>query len=170
MFCHDVRHTGRVSKIENIEKPMSLLNGWNMISLPVVPENLTLSSLFPDAVVVYSYEKIGGYVRVKNDDDMEAGKGYWIFLNEAKTYTLTGKPIPSHTISVNEDGWHMIGGCSSSAKTSSTNCSIGVIYGYEPGSGYIRVQGSESLEWGKGYWLLIQNVTGQAEVEVKAQI
>jgi hypothetical protein len=60
---------------------MELDTSWNMISLPVRSHNLKLSELFPDAVVVYGFEKETGYIRVADAEDLEVGKGYWILLS-----------------------------------------------------------------------------------------
>jgi hypothetical protein len=141
--------------------------GWSMISLPVDPPDKRCNKLFPDAVVVYGYEKGTGYVLVGNDEDLEVGRGYWILLDQERSYTLTGHPIPSYTYPVSSDGWAMIGGCSSSAQVSSNNCSIGVIYRYVQGAGYQWVLPSEYLEPGKGYWILLKNVTGPASFGVQ---
>ena len=147
---------------------MNLDAGWNMISLPVVPESLVLSDVFPDAVVVYGYDKNEGYVRVQENDALQVGKGYWILLNEARTYTLTGEPIQEYTCPVG-NGWYMIGGCSSSAGASVTNGNIGVIYGYDPGSGYQRLQAPYDLEPGHGYWILLGNTSGGVALKVTSK-
>ena len=42
--------------------------GWSMIALPVDPINKRFDKLFPDAIVIYGYEKGTGYVRVKPDE------------------------------------------------------------------------------------------------------
>jgi hypothetical protein len=138
-----------------------------MISLPVDATDKELNKLFPGAAVVYGYEPGRGYVRVKPAEDLEIGRGYWISLNEEKTYTLTGHPIPSYTYPVSSNGWAMIGGCSSSAQISSNNCGIGVIYRYVQGVGYQRVLPSEYLEPGEGYWILLKNVTAPASLSVQ---
>jgi hypothetical protein len=88
-----------------------------------------------------------------------------MLLDEEKTYTLTGHPIPSYTYPVSSDGWAMIWGCSSSAHVSSNNCNIGVIYRYVQGAGYQRVTGH--LEPGQGYWILLKNATEQASLSVQ---
>ncbi|MFX0200170.1 MAG: hypothetical protein ACFFCW_28965 [Candidatus Hodarchaeota archaeon] len=147
---------------------MQLDAGWSMVSLPVVPESLKLSDVFPGAGVVYGYEKNVGYGRVQENHALEVGKGYWIFLNEARTYTLTGEPIQEYTCPV-QDGWYMIGGCSSSARASVTNSNIEVIYGYVPGSGYQRLQAPYHLEPGGGYWILFSHITDQAALKVTSE-
>ena len=127
-----------------------------MISLPVDPPDKRLDKLFPEAVVVYRYEKGTGYVRVNPDEDLEVGKGYWILLDTPRPY------ITEYTIPV-ADGWYMIGGCSMPADTMITSGKIDVIYGYTQGVGYTRVTGPQPLERGKGYWILFSTTSEGAE-------
>ena len=54
--------------------------GWSMISLPVIPESPVISELFPEAVVIYGYEKEFGYKRIMEKEELEVGKGYWILF------------------------------------------------------------------------------------------
>ena len=144
---------------------MDLTAGWHMISLPVNPIDKKLNAVFPEAVVAYGYEQGTGYVRVKSNEDLEVGKGYWILLDQETSYPLTGIPIQSHSYMPYDDGWAMIGGCTSSAKASVVNGTIGVIYGYEQGGGYQQV--TDHFEPGKGYWILLNNVTGGAIFSVE---
>jgi hypothetical protein len=133
-----------------------------MISLPVTPAVSTLTTLFPDAEVVYKYQKGTGYVRVVKAENLEVGGGYWILLNSPQSYVITGTAITEYTMSV-ADGWYMIGGCTDPAQTMVTTGSIDVIYEYIQGSGYRRVPGSGTLERGKGYWILSSNTSEGAE-------
>jgi hypothetical protein len=41
----------------DISLPMNFSKGWSMVSLPVIPDDASVSSIFPDAVVVYGFEK-----------------------------------------------------------------------------------------------------------------
>lgn len=150
-----------------ITRNMELPAGWSMISIPLIPENASVSSIFPDAVVVYGYKKGVGYERMPAGGNLEAGRGYWILFNAAQSLTMTGQPILNYKHQVDEDGWVMIGGCTSDAKVSSDKCSIGVIYGYVQGAGYQRVLGSEMLKPGKGYWILFNDVADKAELRVE---
>jgi hypothetical protein len=135
--------------------------------VPVIPQNPSVSSLFPDAVVVYGFQKDIGYLNIKGNENIEAGKGYWIFLNQGKNYTLFGQPFYDYNLSINEAGWFIIGGCTSDSKASSSNCNIGVTYKFEKELGYKRVLESENLLPGKGYWILINNVMDQAKLMVE---
>jgi len=51
-------------------------NGWHLISLPVLPDNGTLTQLFPDARVAFEYCN-NQYVKA---DQLEYGIGYWALL------------------------------------------------------------------------------------------
>jgi hypothetical protein len=146
---------------------LDLPSGWSMVSLPINPTDKKLEAVFPNAVVVYRYEKGTGYVRVLNNEELEVGKGYWILLDEATSYTITGQLIASYTLPADEDGWAMIGGCTDPAKVSPNGCDIGVIYHYVQGTGYQRVTASQPLEAGEGYWILLNNVAEGATVTVE---
>ncbi|MGA1865323.1 MAG: hypothetical protein ACMUHX_09695 [bacterium] len=144
-------------------------DGWSMISLPLVPENAYVSSLFPDAVVLYGYKKGAGYIRVTNEQSLEAGKGYWIKLNTAKTYSITGEIIDKYNLTL-QNGWYMIGGCTYVAQPSVDDGEIKVIYGFKRGVGYQRITAPERLEPGKGYWILIMDVTDEANLNMECVI
>lgn len=146
---------------------MDIIKGWSLISLPVLPDKANVQELFPEAIVVYGYKKGAGYVRVQGQEKLLAGRGYWILLNEGKTYTLTGQPIEGYTLSVNEDGWHIIGGCTNPAHVSTDNGNIDVIYRFVPGIGYQRVLESEELIPGEGYWILLTQITGQTQIYIQ---
>jgi hypothetical protein len=143
--------------------------GWSMISLPVDPPDKSLDKLFPEAVVVYGYEKETGYIRVKPDEDLEVGRGYWILFDEPQSSVIKGTEVTEYTIPV-ADGWYMIGGCSMPAQGMVTNGSIDVIYGYMQGVGYTRLLGSKSLEGGRGYWILFSNTSEGAEFTASTSV
>lgn len=142
---------------------MNLPEGWSMMSIPVLPNDASIQELFPGARVIYGYEMGIGYVRTT---DLETCAGYWISLNEAKEFTITGQSVNGCALTVNEPGWNMIGVPILEAKAISDNCDIAVIYSYVQGIGYQRVQLSENLQPGKGYWILLKNLTGQCQLTV----
>ncbi|MGA1840282.1 MAG: MopE-related protein [bacterium] len=146
---------------------MNFQAGWSMVSLPVEPPDPTLSELFRDAEVMYSFERASGYVRVLKGEKLQAGKGYWILFNKSQSYEFCGKPIHSYSIPVYGDGWEMIGGCTSKARPVTDSYDIEVIYGYMRGSGYERVLDSEYIEPGRGYWILLEGIVDQCLLTVK---
>ncbi|MGA1842916.1 MAG: hypothetical protein ACMUIU_20055 [bacterium] len=153
--------------IDSVLPIMNIPEGWSMISLQVVPPDAKLSTLFPDAVVMYTFKRESGYVRVKENEDLQVGSGYWILVYEDKNYVPIGQPIPYYSTMVYSSGWQMIGGCTSDAKALMDECKIKVIYGFKQESGYIRVQEDENLTPGKGYWILFENVMDQCELTVE---
>lgn len=150
--------------------PMDLPEGWSMISLPLKLYSVVkCSELFPDAVILYGYENEVGYVRVREEDKLEVGRGYWILMDQNQSYLLTGQPVQLYTLPVYDDGWAMIGGYTCPAQALSDNSSIVVIYGYVRGKGYQRISESE-IEPGKGYWIFFNNVMDQAELRVEVTV
>ncbi|CAN2042185.1 hypothetical protein GMMP15_720039 [Candidatus Magnetomoraceae bacterium gMMP-15] len=122
---------------------INLTAGWNLISLPVTPDDCGLSTLFPDAEVAYAFQD-GAYVTVNN---LEPGKGYWIKVPSDKIYILTGQNFMNYTISLSP-GWHLLGAVNTSASPSGE---IEVIYKYDNGA-YDDVN---KLNPGYGYWVKI---------------
>ncbi|MGA1841617.1 MAG: cytochrome c3 family protein [bacterium] len=146
---------------------INLKAGWSMISLPVFPESSVISQLFPEAVVTYGFEKGVGYKRLIEEEELEVGKGYWILFYSDQNCALTGQSIPKYNLPVYENGWYMIGGCTTQSRASINTGNIIVIYGYIPGVGYERVLESKNLEPGKGYWIFFSDIADQAELTVK---
>ncbi|MGA1864483.1 MAG: cohesin domain-containing protein [bacterium] len=145
---------------------MHFPKGWSMFSLPVISENAPIQILFPDAVVLYKYSSDNGYIRVSGNEQLEAGRGYWILFNEDQSYALTGQPIEMYNKKINEDGWEMIGGCTCPAQASISQGKINVIYSYVPGQGYQRITESDDLESAKGYWIQFLNTGSDSILEV----
>ncbi len=54
--------------------PVSYMNDWNLIGLPVMSSNSSYSFLFPDAIDNTLYSFSGGYI---NQDLLIPGSGYW---------------------------------------------------------------------------------------------
>jgi hypothetical protein len=146
---------------------MSLPANWSMISLPLVLENPTSSNLFPEAVVIYGFQKGSGYVRIQEDEALKPGAGYWILLPEAHTFNLIGQTIVEYTTPA-EDGWFMIGGCNVRAKPILNVGEIVVIYGYVQDSGYKRIP-DFIIDPGKGYWIFFSDTNDQSELRVTTQ-
>lgn len=142
---------------------MDVPSGWSMISLPRLPDDTSVSSLFPNAVVVYGYEKGTGYIRTKM---LEKGKGYWILLESEESYEFTGQFINESTQTVDENKWVMIGGCSFAAQASIDNGKIEVIYRYTP-AGYQHVLESDNLLPGVGYWIFLSDIEEQATLRIE---
>jgi hypothetical protein len=146
---------------------MNLSKGWSMISLPLIPTKALVSDLFPGIVVAYGFDNEIGYFRLEEGVEMKTGFGYWILLNEDQDFVITGQPFQSYNYLRYEDGWDMIGGCSSDAKAIADNCVISVIYKFTQELGYQRLHEAESLLPGQAYWILLREVVGQCDLTVE---
>ncbi len=93
---------------------ISLKSGWNMVSLPVTPANTYYKSVFPTALVAYTWDPVTKtYARVTN---LEVGKGYMVAVYTDTVATIVGVPVSSWTINITA-GWNMIG---------SVNAAVGI--------------------------------------------
>jgi len=92
---------------------INLYTGWNMISLPLRPDNLSASSVLgtiPNAggiAYLWNASK-GAYDAIYGDMELEPGRAYWVSVTGDGTWTPTGSEI--HGTKVNlTPGWNMIG-------------------------------------------------------------
>ena len=120
--------------------------GWNMVSLPVLPENTNYLQLFPQASPGTLYGFNGMYELRQN---LVASEGYWLYFENAANVTLSGAVLEDGLIGL-QPGWNLIGGLSEDAVLNDPGGIVmpGTLYGYD-GS----YQLSDVLEAGRAYWL-----------------
>lgn len=108
---------------------LALVAGWNLISLPLIPDDADITVVISATTLasedVSSVGTVRGYDPATGDfplyipgtggvlTEMEAGVGYWVFMEEADTLTITGRQMPAPpavppTYDVVE-GWNLIG-------------------------------------------------------------
>tara|TARA_B100000315_G_scaffold260807_1_gene325618 strand:+ start:9682 stop:13104 length:3423 start_codon:yes stop_codon:yes gene_type:complete len=129
--------------------PVSYIEGWNLIGLPLTVENSYYLFLFPDAIEGTLYSYTGVY---ESESNLENGSGYWLRFNQQGNVSVSGSPLNSLPISISE-GWNLLSGISSpvGAEDISDPGNIlipGTLYGYN-GTYYNAV----SIEPGSGYWV-----------------
>ena len=93
--------------VEVCEVPFSFsMNlGWNMVSVPVVPDDATLTTLFPEAQAMWKYN--GNY---QPATEGVTGEGYWLLYGEAETEEIMGLPVRSFQKEL-VPGWNLLGSC-----------------------------------------------------------
>lgn len=151
---------------------MELGGNWNLISLEKQPANTAIATVL-DAIIdnVVSVWAYTGTVWEVYDPanpsfsdllTMEAGKGYWINMNETATLTVSGS-APSKSIDL-VSGWNLVGYNSSAAQDIATalasiaNKYISV-WAYMGGSWKVYDPANPgfsdltSMEPGYGYWI-----------------
>lgn len=98
--------------------------GWNLISLPLIPENSdianVLAGISTNVKIVWYYEDGDWVFYVPGGtgntlDKMEDGKGYWIDMTTAATLTITGSEMPNGgpeapvSYPLVEGNWNLVG-------------------------------------------------------------
>lgn len=132
-----------------LSKTIFVKGDWNIISVPLITEDMSVSNLFPSASSsAFSFQD--GYITV---DTLETGVGYWIKFEEdeqIQIYGLTQEDI----VSV-QTGWNIIGVLKKDIPVNQlTSTPTGIIatyfFGYNDGY-YI----ADTLKSGQGYWVRI---------------
>ncbi|UCE17421.1 MAG: T9SS type A sorting domain-containing protein [Gemmatimonadota bacterium] len=139
--------------------------GWNMVSVPVVPDDATLTTLFPDAVASWKYN--GGY---QTAEEAAEGEGYWLLYGAADLEEITGLPIRTFQKDLTA-GWNLVGSCFEDVAISTI---VDVSTGMFPtwispmniwawgGSGYLP---TGTIKAGGSVWMLAEE-SGTIEVAV----
>lgn len=126
----------------------SVINGWNMVSVPRTVNDYRKSILYPMATTkAFAY---AGAYQVR--DTLNNGFGYWLKFNGAQSLSMSGSIRNADTVNVNT-GWNMIGSISQSIPVAQVTSIPGGI----TTSQFWHYQGSYSLsnmiEPGKAYWV-----------------
>ena len=111
---------------EFIFRCIELQTGWNLISMPVVPEDTDIETVLADIMenvaIVWEYDAGTGewkwYVpgQVQSTlTTMQDGSGYWVRMNAADTLCVVGQEVlepPQYPV---VEGWNLIGFTSTTA-------------------------------------------------------
>ncbi len=122
--------------------------GWNIISVPLVCQDMRTTVLFPDASS-NAFEFKNGYFEASS---LECGKGYWLKFNTSTSVDICGSISNTLNIDV-QSGWNIIGPFESAINTASiTSSPTGIIASdfFAFHNGYVT---ASTLQPGKGYWV-----------------
>ncbi|MFZ1322755.1 MAG: T9SS type A sorting domain-containing protein [Ignavibacteria bacterium] len=136
--------------IYTFNKTMNIpvLNGWNIVSVPLALPNMNVTSIFPNAASpAYTYNN-GYEVRTA----LLTGRGYWLMFNSAGNYSVTGLPVNPPNIPVNTS-WNIIGPFTEDIPIENIlSVPSGLIssnfFGFDDGY-FIE----DTLKSGRGYWI-----------------
>lgn len=136
-----------------------LQKGWNLVSLPVLAEDMRLSRLFSAALGCLAYEPGEGYMV---STDLVAGRGYWVYLPERAEVLIEGQPVAELHVEVST-GWHLIGGGRTPLDVNELKTASGgrllLAFGYD-----LSYREVNSLQPGKGYWIFWFDPSGEEAV------
>ncbi|MDE3058140.1 MAG: T9SS type A sorting domain-containing protein [Bacteroidota bacterium] len=145
----------KVVHVFTAQKTVSVVSGWNLLSIPVEVKQWDFNSLFPTASS-FAYTYNGGYVQ---KDTLQRQIGYWVKFSSPTQVSFTGEPFQQDTFSVNS-GWNLIGSIVDSVDVSAIQqMPAGILNSY-----FFSYQNSykvvNSLLPGNGHWVKA-NATGK---------
>lgn len=121
---------------------LPLTAGWNLVSLPVIPESNALADLIPSAEVAFAFS--GTYTEVTT---LEPCEGYWVKVPSNVTIALSGAPVTDCATAL-ADGWHLVGGPNCAATPSTApGGALQSLYGFDG-----AYQSASQTAPGMGYW------------------
>ncbi|NLC13882.1 MAG: hypothetical protein GX768_07555, partial [Chloroflexi bacterium] len=108
--------------ISGLSHSIELVEGWNLVSFNLIPNDpdieVVLADILDDVTLVYAwdasvvtsnwlrYDPTVGFGNTLTN--LDEAMGFWIFMNEAATLTLTGT-VPTSTAIQLYSGWNLIG-------------------------------------------------------------
>jgi len=136
-----------------VEFTLELRAGWNMVSLPISPDEVLIASSILDGVEYYQLVTWSGSGYVESSE-FEAGRGYWLLVLSDVNVTVSGQPIDSLALSLSP-GWSMVGGTYEEVQAADVFPDYYQLVTWT-GSGYTA---ATSFEQGRGYWALVLEET-----------
>jgi hypothetical protein len=162
---------------------LSLFTGWNLISLPLMPEDTNITSLLSpingNYSIVWEYnasdtsdhwKKYDPSVPFGNDlTNMEPGKGYWIVMTSDDTLPIS-RAVPESVDIDLKIGWNLVGFNSLDSKPiaealSSINGNYSIVWAYNASDTTDHWKkydpsvpfGNDliNMEPGRGYWIMM---------------
>ncbi|MBT3341461.1 MAG: hypothetical protein HN404_00565 [Gemmatimonadetes bacterium] len=145
---HDIVLTATAAGGGTQTVSVTYTSGWNMISLPVVPEDATFNVLFPDAITAYEFS--GGYQLVTQ---LSPCVGYWLHAATGGTYQISGTAVDVCDVSL-PVGASMVGvpvgGTIADNVLQSPAANIVSIFTFA--GGYQLQSGQDLLAEGSSFW------------------
>ncbi len=149
-FEHEAGYLAGVRARSRVSLPLSLNEGWNMISAPLTVNDYSKTTLFPNAVSDAFYFLRGYEIA----DTLKPGMGYWLKFDSAQTIVTQGVSRTEDSVTVTP-GWNIIGSISTPVPTSA-------IMSIPPGlitSPFFGYNNSYSMATtvvpGKAYWIKV---------------
>jgi hypothetical protein len=149
--------------MQNIDSSMKATyafprQNWYMVSLPVIPSDSTVQTLFPDALggVAFGWDPVSGSYTATTK--MLPKKGYWLAIPGPCSSTVTGVPLNSYTDHFAAQGWYMIGSVTGNSDFTNPNDNpdgsvLSPAFAWDPvAESYLPVT---TLNEKQGYWVAV---------------
>jgi len=89
-----------------VDVDISLATGWNMVSVPVEADDMSVDAVFPDAEAVYTWNPTTK--SYETPETIDPKRSYWVAVTSPDTVTVTGTPVTEWTDELTA-GWNMVG-------------------------------------------------------------
>ncbi|MBN1281081.1 MAG: choice-of-anchor J domain-containing protein [Candidatus Thermoplasmatota archaeon] len=159
-----VNCSGYDESTEDLSFELFLQQGWNFLSLPVEPADLSMSTIFSGVPYyqVYSWDAWNNtYQKIPLSEELQIGSGYLVFVLNDTWVNLTGDPLFDYSVELTQ-GWNMIGSLIYDtslviAETSPAGAVVNWSYAMDALGNFTETQ---EIRPGRGYWVLaLQNTT-----------
>ncbi len=133
-----------------VEFSLNLTRGWNMVSLPVTPDDSNASTVL-DGVGWYQlvmWNRTGYY----EAEVMEAGEGYWLLVLDDVNVSIIGVPVTEVSLNLTR-GWTLSGGPYGAVDADAAFPGFYQLVSWIEQGYYL----SSSFKSGLGYWVLVLN-------------
>jgi len=141
---------------------LSLKAGWNMVSVPVTPDDPSGESVFPGAEAVYTWDPdTDSYLSVSATGDLstiEPARSYWVAVSVTDTLLIEGDPYVEMLDHPLGAGWNMVGSVygqtvavADLSENPPDSIDTACVYTWNPlGPSFVLCS---EIEPGKGYWM-----------------
>jgi hypothetical protein len=144
-------HTIKISVSEMIPIQLSLKAGWNLVSVPVIPADTSVGTVFAGTEVVYAWDADTGTYYFPTEVD--PCRGYWVAVISDTVITVTGVPVSCLTCEV-KAGFNLIGSVICSLDFSAPDTDpAGKVEGFSYRWDHDHYIFSTTVEPGMGHWI-----------------
>jgi len=134
---------------------IALQAGWNMVSVPVEADDMSVGAVFPDAEAVYTWNPTSKSYETPSTIDPK--KSYWVAMTSPGDATVTGTPVTEWRDALSS-GWNMAGSVygdpvdvANLSDDPSGSVQTNAIYHWNPTAKSYDV--ANNIEQGLGYWM-----------------
>ncbi len=132
---------------------VELTAGWQLVSLPLIPDNNEVATLFPGYLAAWGYDDVSR--QYEQVTEFYPCEGYWLKMESDMTVTICGQPL-ADCINALSAGWHLVGGanCHLTPRTDPLEC-LAAVWGYNTVTK--AYEQATEFEPSVGYWVMLNN-------------
>jgi len=132
---------------------VELTAGWQLVSLPLIPDNNDVTTLFSGYLAAWGYDNVSR--QYEQETEFYPCEGYWLKMESDMTVTICGQPL-ADCINTLDAGWHLVGGtnCLLTPRTDPPEC-LAAEWGYNTDTE--TYEQPTEFEPSVGYWVMLND-------------